>query len=362
MSVSLREVSVETILAGQHPGGGLIASPSFATYNYCWIRDGSFIAYALDRVGQGAAAARFHQWVACTVLRHRGRAEAAIARAAVDLPPAEGQYLYCRYTLDGKEEDNGWPNLQLDGYGAWLWALEQHLTARGGGPAASLKAWPQVYAAAQLVSRYVAALWRFPNYDCWEEHGDRLHTSTMACLFGGLQAAARLLGDQKALEAAAAVRERVLVAARPYGHLTKHLDSPGIDASLLWCSTPFGLLAPDDELMQATVAAIEAQCVDAGGGVHRYPTDTYYGGGAWTLLTAWLGWYYRAVGRIADACRCLAWVQGVADGQGRLPEQMAVHLIDADLLPIWERRWGPSAHPLLWSHAMYLILLEEVGA
>ena len=43
--------SVRAMLASQRPNGALIASPDFAQYQYCWLRDGSFIAYALDRGG-----------------------------------------------------------------------------------------------------------------------------------------------------------------------------------------------------------------------------------------------------------------------------------------------------------------------
>ena len=31
------------------------------------------------------------------------------------------------------------------------------------------------------------------------------------------------------------------------------------------------------------------------------------------------------------------------------------------MLPVWEERWGPVATPLLWSHAAYLILADELG-
>lgn len=37
------------------------------------------------------------------------------------------------------------------------------------------------------------------------------------------------------------------------------------------------------------------------GGVHRFPEDTYYGGGEWLLLSCWLGWYNASVGRGDDA-------------------------------------------------------------
>jgi len=43
-------------------------------------------------------------------------------------------------------------------------------------------------------------------------------------------------------------------------------------------------------------------------------------------------------------------------------QQVADRLNDVAGLSEWIARWGPSAHPLLWSHAMHLVLLEEVRA
>jgi hypothetical protein len=31
------------------------------------------------------------------------------------------------------------------------------------------------------------------------------------------------------------------------------------------------------------------------------------------------------------------------------------------MLRYWQRRWGRPATPLLWSHATYLILLDDLG-
>lgn len=364
MPLDLVQASLRTILAHQAPNGALIAAPTFAIYHYSWLRDGSFIAHALDRAGAVSASAAFHGWVARTVLAHGERAAAAIALAREGLPPREGSYLHCRYTLEGREGAEGWPNFQLDGYGTWLWALVQHLemdaTAQGSTAGWAARLTSEQRAAARLVTDYVQALWEYPTYDCWEEHGDRLHPATLACLYGGLKAAARLLDDLAAEETANRIGQRVRKDAARLGRIPKFLGADGVDSSLLWCSTPFGLVAPDDPLMQATVTAIERGCVDADGGVHRYPEDSYYGGGAWLLLTAWLGWHYAVTGRRAEAKRCLDWVESRARTAGALPEQVAEHLRSPPHLPEWEARWGPSASPLLWSHAMHLVLRLEL--
>ena len=136
-----------------------------------------------------------------------------------------------------------------------------------------------------------------------------------------------------------------------------HLPLPSVvDASLIGVAVPYGLLAPDDPTMQATIKRIEAVLHRPGGGVYRYLTDTYYGGGEWVLLAAWLGWYYAEVGEEERARELLRWIEAHVDAGGHLPEQVKTHLLAPEHYAEWETRWGPIASPLLWSHAMYLIL------
>ena len=126
-------------------------------------------------------------------------------------------------------------------------------------------------------------------------------------------------------------------------------------------ATPYRLLSPDDPIVQATVTRIEADLHCAGGGVHRYLADTYYGGGEWVLLAGWLGWYYAETGETARARELLRWIEAQADVGGHLPEQVSAHLLALDRFGEWEARWGPVAKPLLWSHAMYLILCRALN-
>ena len=335
--MDLRQQSIDIIRAGQSPSGAYIASPTFTTYAYSWIRDGSFIAYAMDLVGEHDSSRAFHAWVANTVLRYRDR-----------------EVLHCRFTLDGLEAEVEWPNYQVDGYGAWLWALDRHVEVSGQRPSDAQ------YAAGELSVGYIGRRWSLPCSDCWEEQPDQVHVSTLACLYGGLNASSRLFSLKRAADVADSIRTTVLDKGLIDGRLAKWLGGDGIDASLLWAATPFGLLDARDSRLQATLTEIEQKCVDASGGVHRYPGDTYYGGGAWLLLTAWLGWHYALLGRQSDARRCLEWVEARADERG-MPEQVPESIASEDGLAAWTERWGKSAHPLLWSHAMHLILLSALG-
>jgi isomaltose glucohydrolase len=347
--------SIEVIREHQAPNGAYIASPSLPTYRYSWLRDGTFIADAMSRVGETESADAFFGWCADRVRERRARVERLVAQAAAGEPAARDEHLHCRYTVDGREFEGEWSSYQLDGYGSWLWALGAHAERHG----VSVEPWADAVA---LSARYVAAYWREPCFDWWEERWGR-HTATLGSLHGGLAAAARLDGlpEEVREEAAGAAREisaTVRTEAAIDGRLGGELDSPRLDASLLACATPFRALEPVDPLMHATVVALEAEI--AHGGVHRYPGDTYYGGGEWLLLAAFLGWWYSEVGRRDEARAQLEWVAARATPDGDLPEQVAEHVLSPEGLVEWERRWGPSPSPLLWSHAMFLTLAHEL--
>jgi GH15 family glucan-1,4-alpha-glucosidase len=116
----------------------------------------------------------------------------------------------------------------------------------------------------------------------------------------------------------------------------------------------------DDPRMVATAARIEAELVGPGGGVRRYLGDTFYGGGDWILLTAWLGWYRAARGDLAGARAARDWIEAQATPEGLLPEQVTDAPQAPEMVEPWVRKWGPVATPLLWSHAMYLVLVDAI--
>ncbi|MEW6232829.1 MAG: glycoside hydrolase family 15 protein [Chloroflexota bacterium] len=357
--MQLYKKSIEIILANQSSNGAYVASPNFSQYRYCWFRDGSFIAYAMDLVGEHESASRFHAWASSTILRHEHKALRCLEKAQNGLPVGEGDCLHTRYALDGEEGEDSWPNFQLDGFGTWLWSLSEHIRF----------AWarsvpPECAKAANLVAGYLSTLWQRPNYSCWEEEGDKIHVSTLASIYGGLASAiaSSLIND--GADTVGEIRRFVLEQGVRDGHLIRYIGSDQVDASLLGVSTPYRLLEPQEPLMSKTVAQIEAALRRGRGGVHRYAQDTYYGGGEWVLLTAWLGWHYSEIGEEVRAHELLHWVEAQADVSGDLPEQVPAHLLAPDRYAEWEARWGPVAKPLLWSHAMYLILrraLESIG-
>lgn len=346
--------SIQLIRAHQAAGGAYVASPTFNEYGYCWFRDGTYIAYAMDLVGEHASAGRFYGWAARMVQSRAPHIERAVEATSQGDQPAPEDLLRTRYGLNGEAGDDGWPNFQLDGFGTLLWGMAEHLSLSG-------RALPGEWQhAVDLLARYLGALWQFPCYDCWEEFGDKVHTSTLAALYGGLNAACTLLGDTAHADTAARIKQFVLERCVRYDSLRKFVGSDAVDGNLIHASTPYRLLAPDDSIMRATIARIERELRIDGGGLHRYADDSYYGGGEWVLLTAYLGWHYVERGDLDRAKELLAWVESCAGSDGMLPEQVAEHLNRPDMLPYWEDLWGPSARPLLWSHAAYLTLVEHL--
>lgn len=340
-----QDIDVAIILASQHEGGAYPAGASFSQYDQCWLRDGSFIAYAMDVAGQHDSASRFHRWVARTVMAHEAVVHDLVARRERDEGIGEFDFLPARFTPKGEWLQDGWPNFQLDGYGQWLWSLSEHLAKTG---VTELPG--DLRPAVELVTDYLLAFWDEPCYDAWEEGRSQLHTATLGSIFAGLRAVSdRYL--PRAAEGAERVRRMVLTECVEGGRFVKCIGNPAVDASLLWLSTPFALVSETDPRMVATVARIEADLVH-GGGVRRYAADTYYGGGEWILLTAWLAWYEARVGARDRARSRLAWVEAQRDEDGGLPEQVPGARVNERFLEHWTRRWGPAASPLLWSHAM----------
>jgi GH15 family glucan-1,4-alpha-glucosidase len=347
--IDLFRRSIEIILENQSENGAYIASPNFPTYHYCWFRDASFIAYAMDLAGESRSAAKFHDWTAQVILNRSALVERAISKAKAGSPLAPEDQLHTRYTLEGEDGTREeWPNYQLDGLGTWLWALNEHLRITSQTPG---EEWLR---AAQLVGRYLEVLWHTPCFDCWEEFPEDIHPYTLASIYGGLQSLSKLDGIERTNNLSN-MQDFLAHKGIHDGYFVKKVGSYTVDGSLLGLAVPYGMVDLQDPRFVATLQQIKTSLIK-GEGIHRYPTDTYYGGGEWILLAGWLGWVYALSGQTERARELLRWIESCTDDEGNLPEQVAVTLNDPNYYQPWLRRWGPIARPLLWSHAKYIIL------
>lgn len=353
----LHQASIDIIRAGQAASGAYAACASFSQYGYSWLRDGTWIAYAMDQVGEHDSAAAFHHWASRTLVQYRGKVATLLAKLERGEQPAESDYLPTRFQLDGGLGQEAWTDFQLDGYGTWLWGLCQHCKQ------ADMSLWQEARPAVEITVRYLAALWQSPNYDCWEEFRDYVHTATLAALYGGLAAVRELDASLVPENLPEQIRDYALAnCVSKDGHFVKFIGNEAVDASLLWVAVPYNLVDANDQRFQATLAKIEQDIHQPDGGVYRYKADTYYGGGEWLLLTAWLGWVYAELKQTDSARQLFRWIEMQARSNGELAEQVSNHLLDASTYTPWVERWGNPACPLLWSHAMYLILETQLKA
>lgn len=198
----LRRRSVEIVRAGQSPEGGYIASPTFPVYAFSWLRDGSFIADAMSRVGEVESAESFFDWVARIV--------------------DAGLGFESRYTLDGGRDESAWPHEQHDGWGLWLWAVRAHCARHG-----RRHRWCDAAAATE---RHLLAVREDPCVDWWEErHG--VHAATLACIAAGLEDDLELARAEERLDASLLVlpflgygRVDVSALVGPGGGVHRHLE------------------------------------------------------------------------------------------------------------------------------------------
>ena len=389
---SLVAASIDVIADHQAPTGAYLAAPAYDAYSYCWLRDGAFIASAMDAHGRHASAASFHEWAARTIDRHahkvrrlEAEVETALERAAADpLNPLDEAYtLHTRFTVGGEEGREEWGNFQLDGYGFWLTSIVRHLSATANDPA-------PYETAIRLVCRYLILTWQLPCFDSWEEYPTRRHMTTWAAIARGLRDAGKLLGDEASLAAAAHITAQLVDLTRPHAVLRKFVPDAGgrpavvkatassafaiagherignplaidaIDGSALLVLGDFGPFPPQHGIVSATLQAIEESLV-VEGGVHRYLEDEYYGGGLWIMLAGALA-YAQAPHNATRAREVLDWIERQADGALQLAEQSTAHLRKPEGLAPWTKRWGPPASPLLWSHAMYLLGYAGIDA
>jgi GH15 family glucan-1,4-alpha-glucosidase len=354
--------SAEVIVEHQDVGGAYPASPTFRVYQYSWFRDGAFIADAMSRADHPVSADTFFAWCAGVINERSEHISLLIKRQQAGESVGRDEHLPTRYTLEGEPTGQDWWDFQLDGYGTWMFMLVEHLrrhryTAESCAPA--------TLSAVSLCAAYLTEFWAEPCFDWWEEDADGVHVSTLACIEAGLRSIAEfgLVGPEDAHRyntIAGAIKQFILERGVADGHLIKTVGRDDrVDASLISAFVPFGTFDPTSDLADRTYAKI---CADiAPDGVHRYLGDTYFGGGRWVVLAGFVGAFEAVTGRTTIASERLSWMWAQQTPKGFLPEQITDDALDPSFIDEWVERWGNVATPLLWSHAMYLTLANELG-
>jgi len=295
-------------------------------HRYCWIRDASFTASALARLGSVTEGAAFLTW-----LNHQLEMKGEPDRLAPvynvtgrHLPP-EAQistiagYAGSRPVRIGHAADG---QLQIDMFGAVVELV--HDLRRAGHPLTDAE-WHLVEAMVVAVSRR----WNQPDHGIWQSRlkvGHHVHTKVMCWV--AVDRAINLAEEflDRAPGAWTDLRDQIAteVVARAWnpslGSFTGSYDTDEIDASVLSIGLR-GLVSPSDERFVSTVSTVEAELLD-GPVVRRYRHDDGLPGedGGHLLMTSWLVDALAAIGRRDDAIDLFKGVCDFAGPTGVLPE------------------------------------------
>ncbi len=363
--------SLQVIRAHADNQGGIIASSDSEmlnqgrdNYSYVWPRDAVVAANALARGGYSQSSERLFLFL-------------------TKLIETDG-YLMHKYRVDGVLGSSWHPwirngkvqlPIQEDETAAVIFFLWQQYTLYK-----NIEFIESVYndfiePAAEFLCAYIDEETHLPHgsYDLWEEkYGTSTYTA--ASVYGGLTAAAEfatMLGKEQSAFTYRSVAENIqkAILQHLYNSETtsfvklRRLDSNEIDVDQTIDSSSyfglglFGVLPFSDERMIAFRAVIDAT-LTAGGGCVRYQGDRYYtvsdagSPNPWVVCTMWLAQadidQVQTLEQLEKIHERLEWVASVAGTSGILAEQTHPHT-----------KAQYSATPLVWSHAEYVITVDE---
>ncbi len=317
--------------------GGVIASPdvdeSFekcGRYGYCWPRDAIFIMKALSILGMNDVVNNFYN-----VWANKAQLENGLFEQ--------------RYYVNG-ELAPSW-GVQIDETSAMLIGIYNYGKCRKFENII-------VKATNALIDSLDDDYKSKPCFDLWEERRG-CHLYTTASIYDALSKSKIMLQKISRIKYKTLINEiekilpRILASMRKNfvkdGFLVRSTDNDQIDISMLGLVTPFDVVDINNPIIKNAVQEIEKRLSTPNGGFMRYEFDNYIGGNSWIISSLWLANYYIKIGNKVRAKELFDWVTNHADNMDFLPEQI-------------ERDGHRTAWicSLAWSHAMYVIVANEL--
>ncbi len=355
--------------------GGIIASSDTDmlhhgrdTYGYVWPRDAAFIASALDVSGYSDIVKRFYSFIAERI--------------------ESGGYLMHKYRTDGMLGSswhpwmqNGKPQLpiQEDETASIIFTLWQHYERNRDLEFIESLYNPFIEPAANFMCNYIESITGLPqaSYDLWEEkYGTSTYTA--ASVYGGLMAASRfamVLGKDDDARVYQAVAQRIQTAIgnilydEKLEMFVKHVlhgedgelvYDKTIDTSSFYGLILFDVFDVDDPRMEKSAKTVmqKLQVQASSKGFIRYENDKYYRmqdtyyPNPWVITTLWMAEYLikkaKSLKELKAPLELLEWTCSHATTGGVLAEQMHP-----------DTREHLSTAPLIWSHAEYVLAVDE---
>jgi GH15 family glucan-1,4-alpha-glucosidase len=310
--------------------GQIMASLPPGKWNITWVRDMAYATVGLVRSGHFAEAK--------AALRFQLNATSNTYQAQVGKPY---QISVVRYFGNGTEESdvNGdGPNIEFDGFGLFLWALDEYVRASGDTTFA-INSWSTISTkvADVLVSLQEPSGLIKADSSIWEVHTngkERHFTYTTITAANGLCSAARLA---KAAGAPALAATYQSAGEKARDALLAHLRAPdgtlgqsteGLASGSQWLDAAvveainFGLVYPDRHTAKASLASIKAGLVPPSGrGFMRSNIPAWYDSQEWVFVDQRSQRAMELNGDTASASTAFSWnVAQAADNYNQLSE------------------------------------------
>ena len=130
----------------------------------------------------------------------------------------------------------------------------------------------------------------------------------------------------------------------------RNTEDRRIDISLLGAVYPFNIFLPKEKRVLNTIENINLTLRTYTGGYQRYEFDHYRNGAPWPISNLWMTLYYLEVGEKKKAKETFDFVLKTMGRHSFLGEQID----NSTLKPNWVIGLG-------WSHAMFIIVLEQLS-
>ena len=322
------------------PTGGIVAAPTTSLperiggarnwdYRFCWVRDATFVMYALLLAGYRDEARAWREWL---LRAAAGRPEdlqvlygVAGERllAEVEIPWLPG-YRDSRPVRIGNAASG---QRQLDVFGEVIDAL--CVATRAG-----LEQYPDSWAFQLTLLRFLETEWKEPDSGIWEVRGPRRHfTHSKVMAWVAVDRAIRMAehdGLDAPLDRWLAMRDEIHATVcrrgfdRKRNTFVQYFGSKEVDASLLMIPI-VGFLPPHDPRVRGTIETIERDLVD-NGFVRRYTTGRDVDGlprreGVFLPCSFWLADALALCGERAKAERLFKRLLAVANDVGLIAEE-----------------------------------------
>ena len=132
--------------------------------------------------------------------------------------------------------------------------------------------------------------------------------------------------------------------------LKRNTNDNNMDISIIGAIYPFRVFDPNEKIVKNTIDKINMTLRTYTGGYLRFENDNYMGGNnPWVITTLWMAMYFIELGDIKSAEDCFKFVVNTSSDYGLLSEQ--VNNEDENF------KWIIG---LGWSHAMFIIVLDEL--